>query len=304
MNINTINSQQNNINFNYIYQDLKTNSPSYDPYDYMASMGSAANYMVWGQDNPYSANGSTNPFLFNADSAANNNRVASSASGNPRSGNLNFFGELKEIANDIGMGSLINIQFGDDGNPVGVFVEYSPKRVGQILIELARSGQGSGVVSKLRRMLSLLEGGRFIGLAIYTVDESGVPSRSGLVSSSSTVIGSTNQLIAPGTQGFNAFGRASEVLLAWLDILAFDPSSIPGSGMNIAGSQIPKEDIEAVNLVMKKNPEMPAELRQYQTTLKNYTDRQEQNISGAQGLRDVNKQLLALNGKSGGGGQG
>jgi len=215
--------------------------------------------------------------------------------------------ELEAIAREIGDDSLIGIERDATGTPVGIRLNYSPRRVGEILLRMARnqSNQQMSIVGAMRRLLGRLEAGRFIGLRVFSVDESGISSDTGILNSSSTVIGSTNQLISPSTQGFNAFSRAAEVLLAWLDVLALDPTSIKGDTVNVAGTPIPKADIEEVNAVLKQNPEIPAALQQFARSLETLNERQKNNIDNAKNLRGINTQLKQPNvGGGGGGGQG
>lgn len=211
--------------------------------------------------------------------------------------------ELDAIAREIGDDSLIGIQRDASGKAIGIKLNYSPKRVGQILMKMAKNGNPTSIVGQMRRLLGLLEAGRYVGLSVYSVDESGNSTDTGILNSSSTVIGSTNQLIAPSTQGFNAFSRASEVLLAWLDVLSLDPTTIQSDTVDVAGTQISKADIQEVNDVLKANPEIPAALKQFANSLETLNKRQEANITAAGPLKDINAKLTQPNTGGGGGRQ-
>ncbi len=213
--------------------------------------------------------------------------------------NSTVFNELSAIDELIGPNSLISIHRTADGKPNGLTVQYDPKIVGKILIDLAQRRDGKDIIGKLRSLLGNLEAGRFQGLKVYTADEQGIPRESGILSSASTAIGSTQQIMATSTQGFNPFSRAGEVILAWLDILAIDPTTIQGDFVNVAGSQVPKTDLDTLNAVLKQNPEIPKALEQFTGVLKIYNKRQTDNIAAAENVRKVNEKLAQPGGEAG-----
>jgi hypothetical protein len=218
--------------------------------------------------------------------------------------NSTVFSELDAIDRLIGPNSLISIHRTPDGKPDGLTVQYDPRIVGRILLELARRPEAAGIIGKLRSLLGNLEAGRYQGLKVYTADDQGIPRESGILSSASTAIGSTQQIMASSTQGFNPFSRGAEVILAWLDVLAMDPSTIQGDFVTVAGTRIPRTDLETLNDALKQNPEIPKALEQFTGVLKIYNDRQKANIDAATSLRGINAKLVQPGDKAGGGAPG
>jgi len=277
INLNQVNNVQNN-QVNIVSPNANTAPNRFIPvtaYNYDSSNLNSNSNSVFKNVNPFSVDQPNNTGL-----------------------NSTVFNELSAIDQLIGPNSLISIHRTADGKPNGLTVQYDPKIVGKILIDLAKRKDGKDIIGKLRSLLGNLEAGRFQGLKVYTADEQGIPRESGILSSASTAIGSTQQIMATSTQGFNPFSRAGEVILAWLDILAIDPTTIQGDFVTVAGSQVPKTDLETLNAVLKQNPEIPKALEQFTGVLKIYNERQKANIDGAANVRKVNKELAQPSGEA------
>ncbi len=277
INLNQVNNVQNN-QVNIVSPNANTAPNRFIPvtaYNYDSSNLNSNSNSVFKNVNPFSVDQPNNTGL-----------------------NSTVFNELSAIDQLIGPNSLISIHRTADGKPNGLTVQYDPKIVGKILIDLAKRKDGKDIIGKLRSLLGNLEAGRFQGLKVYTADEQGIPRESGILSSASTAIGSTQQIMATSTQGFNPFSRAGEVILAWLDILAIDPTTIQGDFVTVAGSQVPKTDLDTLNAVLKQNPEIPKALEQFTGVLKIYNERQKANIDGAANVRKVNKELAQPSGEA------